>query len=323
MTKFEEQIPAVSFKVLSGPRSNTAYRDELKRLASACSTWGFVYLVDLDREELYKTMFDQAKAFFALPQSTKDALTRNREGNSNRYRGFFPVDDGSNSFKEGFETGWQGYELTGSGYVFDELSVFPEESELPGFRTFMDTYFESHLTVGRVMLAAFEDYFGLTPGYFNERFGNTLSTLRLLHYPGLSRMKDQSNLERDDETGVLFTTPTHTDSGIITLLLQDNTGGLQVLNGEGQWSDARVIENSLVMNIGDLLTRWTGGEFKATRHRIKAPSNSRYSVPFFFEPEGKALIEPFKESSSFQPVSYEAYLNEKFQEFVEYRNLAV
>lgn len=77
------------------------------------------------------------------------------------------------------------------------------------------------------------------------------------------------------------------------------------------------------MNIGDLLTRWTGGEFKATRHRIKAPSNSRYSVPFFFEPEGKALIEPFKEGSSLQPVSYEAYLNEKFQEFVEYRNLAV
>lgn len=71
-------------------------------------------MIDLDREALYKTMFEQAKAFFSLSQSSKDALTRNREGNSNRYRGFFPVDDGSNSFKEGFEAGWQGYEPTGS-----------------------------------------------------------------------------------------------------------------------------------------------------------------------------------------------------------------
>lgn len=313
-------IPTVNYQVLAKGNSDKSYNAEVACLAGACSEWGFAYLANMQRQELFSKMLEYSNSFFKLPEEEKRLLatTRSEPANKNRYRGYFPLNPGSNSYKEGFESGFQDYVLTGSGYIFDESSVWPDADPAPGFRMFCRSYFQEMYEIGRIVLSAFEHHFKLPGGYFTEKFGNTLSTLRSLHYPALEKCEDRSSLEFDQ--GTFFTTPSHTDSGIITLLLQDGNGGLQVRNKEHGWTDASVIEDALVMNVGDLLERWTGGEFKATVHRLKAPTQSRYSVPFFLEPEGKALIEPFKESSSFPPVTYEEYLSKKFAEFVEYQD---
>ena len=110
------------------------------------------------------------------------------------------------------------------------------------------------------------------------RLDDSVSTLRLLHYPAASREEGREGQE-------LCCTP-HTDSGLLTLLHQDATGGLEVLNATGEWIAAPYVPGSLVVNIGDLMAGMMGGRFVATRHRVRSSpaGRDRYSVPFFFEP---------------------------------------
>lgn len=311
-------LPTISLATLSR-KDSSGYTAELKKLAAACSTWGFIYLIDLEKTALLKDIFEVCQAYFSLAEEEKMKQARRsfKPENTNRYRGYFPIAEGSNTFKEGFEIGWNNYKITGSGYVFDEYSVFPEPEPVPAWRDRLEDYFSYQLEIGHILLQAFEVYFKLPQNYFVDKFKNTLSTLRLLHYPALS--EDATTNELQAEGGQFFTTPAHTDSGIITLLLQDETGGLQVERSHGEWVEAPPLDNALVVNIGDLLQRWTGGEFVATNHRVRAPKNSRFSIPFFFEPEGKAIIQPFKQSASFEPITYEAYLYDKIAGFVEYQ----
>lgn len=313
-------IPRVSYKALILEDNEISYKTEVQKLAQACSQWGFVYLVDLDLDQQIEEIFKASKSFFESPLSSKLSLSTQKyqSTNKNKYRGYFPVSEASHSVKEGFEIGFHGYQLTDSDYIFNENSVYPNPEPFSGWGKIMDCYFDKQLEIGNTLLRAFEYHFDLPNKYFRSRFVNTLSTLRLLHYPGISN-HDHSKLEMDGD--YRFSAPSHTDSGILTLLLQDKTGGLEVKSKEGVWTSAPPVNGSLIMNIGDLLERWTGGEFTATDHRIIAPENSRYSIPFFFEPENNAIIEPFKSGTNFDTTTYECYLNEKIQSFVEYQSL--
>ena len=237
--------------------------------------------------------------------------------NQNRYRGYFPLLKKSHAFKEGFEVGWQHYQKTGAPYIFDEISIWPKDAPYPAWEAQLKHYFDAQLEISQCLLRAFEFHFKLRDGWLCKRFDNTLSTLRLLHYPALGNEMDTSALEHSGEA--LYSTPTHTDSGILTLLLQDGSGGLEVKHSSGCWLEASPIPGALLMNIGDLLERWTGGIFKATAHRVKSPSHSRYSVPFFFEPSPDAVIEPFDKKNSSAPIIYQDYLADKLSSFVEYQ----
>ncbi len=85
-------------------------------------------------------------------------------------------------------------------------------------------------------------------------------------------------------------TKEHTDSGFVTLLWQDGTGGLQARDASGAWIDVPPAEGALVVNFGQLLSDWTGGRIKATEHRVHGGLAERFSVPFFFEPAVDAKI---------------------------------
>jgi len=314
-------IPNVSLRRLAHRDNAEAYRNEVATLASACSDWGFAYLDDLEDTSILDEILQTASTFFAIPpeEKMKLAMRKYRPENSNRYRGFFPTAAGSHALKEGVDFGWQSYEPTDSEYFFDCSSELPPCEYTKGWSDIVNRYYANQLDIGRVLLQAFESHFDLEAGYFTSKFKNTLSTLRFLHYPVIDGQTDTSGLECDE--GEYFTTPAHTDSGVVTLLLQDQSGGLQVRNSNGAWTDVAPIAGSLIMNIGNLLERWTNGEFKATEHRVRAPKTSRLSVPFFFEPEGKAKIEPFSGTGSFEPITYEAYLAERLKGFVEYQDL--
>ncbi|MFV2178154.1 2OG-Fe(II) oxygenase family protein [Actinomadura sp. LOL_016] len=95
----------------------------------------------------------------------------------------------------------------------------------------------------------------------------------------------------------------HTDFGGLTVLYQqDDTGGLQVLQGEDTWRDVRAVPGSFVINIGDLMALWTGGRWVSTMHRVinpvQADTSSRISIPFFFQPNHDALVEPLPSLTS-------------------------
>jgi isopenicillin N synthase-like dioxygenase len=148
-----------------------------------------------------------------------------------------------------------------------------------------------------------------------------MSTLRFIRYSQQIESENSSKLEKEGE--LTFSTPSHVDSGIMTLLLQDDTGGLQALSTDGEWLDIEPIPNTLVMNLGALLQTLTAGEVKATQHRVISPKQERFSMPFFFEPSPDAVMTPVIGSAkgASENLTYEAYLIKQMEPFAEYENL--
>ncbi len=141
------------------------------------------------------------------------------------------------------------------------------------------------------------------------------STVRLLHYPPLT----QPPLEGQVRAGA------HSDWGSITLLFQDETGGLEVCNAIGEWVSAPYIPEMVLVNTGDMIERWTNRRFRSTLHRVALPKKeaalrSRYSIACFFDPDLEAIIECLpscqtpEQTALYPPISSGDYLRLKLQE---------
>lgn len=145
---------------------------------------------------------------------------------------------------------------------------------------------------------------------------NSISTLRLLHYPYAPDSAEESHREEQEKQGEfkLCCTP-HTDSGLLTLLHQDATGGLEVRNADGEWIAAPYVPNSIVVNVGDLMAKMSGGKFVATMHRVRSSNAERYSVPFFCEPGINAMV-----GEKGNEVRYEEFVLDKMGTWVEFQD---
>ena len=117
--------------------------------------------------------------------------------------------------------------------------------------------------------------------FFEDKLTEPMATLGPLHYPPHGGTISERRLGAG----------AHTDFGCLTLLAQDPVGGLQVMNAAGQWIDAPHIAGSFVVNIGDMMARWTNDIFASTRHRvINVSGRDRYSMPFFYDPNFAAEV---------------------------------
>jgi isopenicillin N synthase-like dioxygenase len=135
---------------------------------------------------------------------------------------------------------------------------------------------------------------GLDEHFFDSFTDGGDNNLRLLHYPPVlkSLFEDNPGRVRAGE---------HSDYGSITLLFQDNVGGLEVKSPKGTFVRATPIENTIVVNAGDLLSRWSNDEIKATKHRVIQPPAqpgdesetyaARYSIAYFCNPNFDRYIE--------------------------------
>ena len=204
--------------------------------------------------------------------------------------------------------------------------VFPERSSLEKLYMELQTLASKLLSLLAVSL-------GKPSDFFIPYLEDSLSTLRLLHYPAVASAASGSGSAPTEEVK-LSCTP-HTDSGILTLLHQDSTGGLEVRNSSGEWVSAPYIPESIVVNIGDLMAKVSGGRFVATMHRVRAPAKGssaasvtgqqdggaqlgRISVPFFFEPGESCLVRSVDEDEGF--VVYGEHVRAKMKTWVEFQH---
>lgn len=165
-----------------------------------------------------------------------------------------------------------------AGLALRGLNQWPKE--LPAFRAAMLDYMTAMEGLGRRMLPLFATALDLPADYFTAFFREPSITLRISHYP------PQASFDGEE-----FGTGPHTDAGFMTFLAQAEVRGLDIQTRDGAWIPAPVMPGMFLVNIGQILSRWTNGLFPSTPHRvINLEGVERYSIPFFFDPDLDAEV---------------------------------
>ncbi|MDF2095206.1 isopenicillin N synthase family dioxygenase [Aquibaculum arenosum] len=269
--------------------------------------------------------------FFTLPQQAKTPLSRRKfaPDNPNVYRGYFPVQEGQATCKEGIDIGPDllDPQRRKADDPLREATPLPEERDLPGWRASAADYFAAMEATGAALMASIARGLGLPESTFAPYFEQGISTLRLLRYPprllGSAELRDPELSVEDRGERRLLAGKAHVDSGFVTLLQQHGVSGLQAQLPDGSWHDVPPQEGGLVVNFGKLLERWTGGRIRATPHRILANEAERFSIPFFYEPAAEARIAPLPlaQAERFEPFVYGDHLWSAMTRFIEFQGL--
>lgn len=158
------------------------------------------------------------------------------------------------------------------------------DAVLPQLRSELTPYYTAVCSIGRKVLTAIAAGFDVPKNFFEHRYDFPLARGQLVYYPPSTV---------SDEAEQRFGVAPHTDFGVLTFLLQDNSGGLQIQTRSGEWIEAPPIPGTLVCNIGNLLQRWSNDRFISTVHRVvNRSNNARYSIPVFFDPNSNTIVDP-------------------------------
>jgi isopenicillin N synthase-like dioxygenase len=266
-----------------------ADRDAIARqIDEACRESGF-FVVTGHRvpAELIARVESLAREFFALPDAEKAAVAMRHGGRA--WRGWFPVGgeltSGVPDMKEGF---YFGEELgpddrrVRAGWPLHGANLFPRRPA--GLRDAVLDYVDAVTRLGHELLALIARALGLDEQWFARHLTTDPVVLfRIFHYPPLA----------DGAEG--WSVGEHTDYGLITILGQDASGGLEVRKPDesGGWIAAPPVPDAFVVNLGDMLERMTGGRYRSTPHRVRNTTGvDRISFPLFLDPAWDAAVRP-------------------------------
>ncbi|OIW30447.1 flavonol synthase/flavanone 3-hydroxylase [Coniochaeta ligniaria NRRL 30616] len=306
------------------------------QIVDAFKRYGFVYLVNHGiSPEQNQALFDWSKKFFYLPEDVRmrPALRQPEiKPNATSYiaRGYTPVgfeklsqaydDDGLKSLRA-VPDGKDMFELGPDKGIAEirEPNRYPPEDALPGFKQFTSEFFWSANELAMEVFRCIAIGLGLDEEYFVNYHQDADNLFRLIRYPAVDRVALAA--------GKAARTTAHTDHGSITLLFQDDVGGLEVEDPAkpGTYIVAAPIEGSVIVNVGDFLMRWTNDVLKSNLHRVVAPSadrslsddgemtRERYSTAFFIQADRNKVIQCAKElegdeGAKYPPVTAAEYL---------------
>ena len=270
---------------------------------------------------------------FQLPSSAHRCLWRRKfePKNVNVYRGWFPIQPGNVTSKEGIDLGADiayGPSVLAPDDPLREPTPLPPDDLLPGWRSAIAAYYIGMEGVCFALIHSIARSLALEEQFFDNAFHQGLSTLRLLRYPvrpaeELAACEDAGIWVSNRERQQYVVGAAHTDSGFMTLLAQDGVPGLQARRRDGGWTDVPPHDHALAVNFGQVLERWCSGRIKATEHRVIGTGQERYSIPFFYEARADAEISPLPmdDPDSFDRFLYGDYLWARITKFVEFRGM--
>lgn len=257
-------------------------------MRSACETAGFFYIVHHGvTEALVRDQFAWAERFFDLPLATKEAVALPLSTSRRGWEGIGSqtLDEGAKpDLKESYYCGIEhpaDHPYVRAGYDSYGANCWPDG--LPGFGEQMTRYIDALVPLGRRLFGLLAESLDLPRDWFEPLIADPMITLRLVRYP-----PHPENAPAD-----LFGAGAHTDWGAITILAQDALGGLEVRLPDGKWVAAPPIPKSFVVNLGDMVPRWTNGRYRSNLHRVRnklGGGKLRHSIPLFFTPAYTARI---------------------------------
>jgi len=271
--------------------------------------------------DLVRATLLAAKYFFALPDATKRDIVVNAA-----HRGYVPFaqttqpgrehPDLKESFNFAYPFSRRDLEdLAGRALIGSNQWLAGEEV----WRGVLEDYYREVFELGQRILEAFAVALCMPRDFFRIRYRRPLVRARLLHYPPQAPGRDDGQIGAAE----------HTDYGTITILWQDGVGGLQVRNRAGEWIDAPCMADTFVINIGDMLARWSNDLFVSTPHRVVNNSGrERYSIPVFYDPDYDTNVECLLNCASadnpprYAPIVAGDYIAARYDGTYSYRRLA-
>ncbi|TLX53248.1 2OG-Fe(II) oxygenase [Stutzerimonas nosocomialis] len=294
--------------------------DVARQIDHACREWGFFYITGhpISAERL-ATLTDYARRFFAQSADEKLRIDITR---SRHHRGYGAIateqldPSRPSDLKETFDMGFHMPADHPDVLAGKPLRGPNRHPDMDGWQALMESHYRDMQDLACTLLRAIALALGIERDFFDKRFVEPISVFRMIHYP------PRNTASSDDQQGA----GAHTDYGCVTLLHQDQAGGLQVQNVRGEWIDAPPIEGTYVVNIGDMMARWSNDRYKSTPHRVVSPLGvDRYSMPFFAEPHPDTEISCLPGCHDAQnPPRYasttcSAYMLSRFAETYAYR----
>ncbi|MGF1521741.1 MAG: isopenicillin N synthase family dioxygenase [Leptolyngbyaceae cyanobacterium] len=297
--------------------NDTAGKQEVAAaIYRACHTVGFLYLINHGiSQTTINQAFEQSRQFFNLPLIAKQRVAWASELSNRGYIGLererldeTQPGDLKEAFNLGKEIGIDADAMTSA----IALIRWPERPL--GFRSILTAFFNRCADTATAIFRAFAIALSMPEDFIAAQHATHDYTLRLLRYPPLTDRPKPGQ----SRAGA------HSDYGSLTLLFQDNVGGLEVLTADGRWMAAPSIPGAILVNTGDLMERWSNDVFRSTQHRVALPERAekmrdRYSIAFFCQPDAEAEIVCLPTCQSqdnppkYPPVQSGAYLLSRLQ----------
>ncbi|DBB09057.1 TPA: hypothetical protein ACH3X3_007680 [Trebouxia sp. C0006] len=252
----------------------------------SCVTTGFFYVSNHGvAQQIIENQWQQNRAFFDLPLKEKLLILADSNG-----RGYTPFS------AESLDPEHQSQGDTKEGLVFgrevpadgEEANLplhgpnqWPPEGLLPGYKAAMQAYMDAIRGLADRLLPLIAIALQLPTDFFDMHFDKPMIALRPLHYSAQTSLPDEG----------IYGAGAHTDYGLLTVLATDENPGLQICT-EGKWAAVRPVPGTFIINLGDMLERWTNGYFRSTLHRVvNCVGKERYSTAFFYNPNFNARVE--------------------------------
>jgi isopenicillin N synthase-like dioxygenase len=279
-----DELALIDVAPLRSPGADTD--DVAARIDRACRELGFFRVTGHGVDPSLLGRLDRAsRAFFARPDEEKEPYAMARAGSA--WRGWFPlrgeITSGRPDRKEGLYVGVDhpdDHPLVRAGTPLHGRNLLPD-GEL---REAVDAWLGALRPLADAIMRGVALGLGLPADWFERHVsGDPTVLFRIFQYPAL----DDNDVT--DEWGV----GEHTDYGLLTLLAQDDAGGLEVQTPDGRWLDVPAEPGVFVCNLGDMLDRLTEGRYRSTPHRVRNTSGrTRLSFPYFFDPSWHAQVTP-------------------------------
>jgi isopenicillin N synthase-like dioxygenase len=298
-TPVTSKLPIVD---MSGVRDGDAasIARAAREIHAAFTSVGFLYIANHGLPDaVVSDALREAQGFFRQPVEKKKEVAINK-----RHRGFNALGDAL--MYEATKPDYKEFYTMGLELPEDDPDVVAGEplrgpnnwpADRPGLRTAMSTYYEEIGRCGADLLSCVAVSLGLTRDFFAGKYRKRLQRTQIIYYP------PHPTGAGSDQFGLA----PHTDFGCITLLWQDDNGGLEVLERQSKsWISATPIPGTLVVNVGDLLARWTNDLYASTPHRvINKSGRERFSIATFYDPDFKAVVDPRQLGVSESACKYE------------------
>lgn len=289
-----DKIPVIDVSALN---TGGSLFEVAKEIRWALTNAGFFYVKNHGvPEAVVNGAFEETRRFFDLPLQDKMDLHISKSGLA--LRGYIEI-FGENTdpkktrdLKECFDIG---PESPAGDAPFFGPNLWP--AARPEFARAVYGYHQEMKGLAQRLMRAIAVSLDLEADFFAPRMQNPITIQRLLHYPPQEGQIDESVM------GI----GAHTDYGSLTILAQDDVGGLQVMNRDGAWVEGPPIAGTFVINIGDLIQRLTNDLYLANLHRVvNASGRERYSIPFFIDADADAVFQPLESCVSAEnPARYE------------------